>query len=58
MEKVHKDNSFDYKHEVESTPFYKLRMAARSVKKRKYEALTEKEEIDETHTHSQGCYHG
>ena len=48
MEKVHKDDSSDYKHEVENTPFYKLKLAVRSVEKRKYKALTEKEEIAET----------
>ena len=48
MDKVLKDDSSDYKHEVENTPFYKLKLAVRSVERRKYEALTEKEEIAET----------
>jgi hypothetical protein len=50
MEKVHKDDSSDYEHEVKNAPLYKLKMAVRSVKKRKYEVLTEMEEIDETPT--------
>jgi hypothetical protein len=49
IEKVHKDDSSDYEYKVEKVPFYKVKTAVRSVK-RKYEVLAENEEIVETPT--------